>query len=294
MNWRTILLYLVTIVMLSVPGLYAQEEPAAEEKEAGLGLSAGIDYWSDYFWRGLDFYGKNEAVIFPWVSYSVLDTGLSLTVSGENNIEMIGDNKDDTNKGYYALDFGLGYTYSIEKIVTFGANGWAYWYYRSKDKLMADCGHYYNASYFTLIGSATFDIVPILTPTISYSHDFYISKHATTTGERFKDFYIQLALDQNFELTKETALDLKLWGSFFSNKSSKKWSSTQSGKIGISDIGTSLKVSTTAGIVTFYGQINYAYVPDRDFYTIEIDETTGATGHDKHHWWAAIGSSVAI
>jgi len=292
MNWRTMLLSLVAIVILSIPGLYAQEEPAAaEESEAGLGLSAGIDYWSDYFWRGLDFYGKNEAVIFPWVSYSVLDTGLSLTLSGEYNMEVIGDDKDDTNKKYNAIDFGLGYTYSIEKIITFGANGWAYWYYRSKDKLQgSNCTHYYNASYFTLIGSATFDIVPILTPTISYSHDLYISKHAAPgTGERFKDFYIQLSLDQNFELTKETALDLKLWGSFFNYKSA--------GTRGISDIGTSIKVSTTAGIVTFYGQMNYAYVPDRDFYTIQIEDDASGNpqyAHDKHHWWANVGVSAAI
>ena len=282
MHLRKILFLLTVLIVLSTPALYAQDAPAAEEKEPGIGLSLGVDYWSTYFWRGTEFYGRGESAIFPWISYAVGDTGLSFTASGENPMEMMGDGVNKTLDGYNGLDLGAAYSYSIENIVTFGVNGWFYWYYVSKDKL----GN--NASYSSLVGSVTLDMVPVLTPTLSYTHDLYLNKNATTNNERFKDFYIQLSLKQSFELSKESAVELRLFGSFFNYKSQDKK--------GISDMGVSAKASTTAGMATFYCQMNYAFVPDKDFYKVAIEDFNGATKNvnDKHHWWAAIGASISL
>ena len=286
MNWRKILFLLGVIIALCTPVLYAQEEPEAEV-ESGLGLSAGVDYWSTYFWRGTEFYGRGESAIFPWISYSLADTGLSFTACGEHPMEMLGDGVNKTLDGYNGIDLGAAYSYSIENVVTFGANGWFYWYYVSKDKLG------YNANYFSLIGSVTLDMVPILTPAISYTHDFYVSKDATANEKRFNDFYIQLSLNQSFELSKESAIELKLFGSFFNYKSQ---DTENQDRKGISDMGFAVKGTTTAGITTFYCQMNYAFVPHKDFYKTKVEDFNGNTGYimDKHHWWASVGASVAL
>ncbi len=277
MNLRKVLFIAALVLSMGTSAVYAQEEtektpaPAASES---IGVSFGIDYWSNYFWRGVDFYGANRGVFFPWVSYAVLDTGLAATVSGEYASEEWGDGGTNSEKGYNGIDIGLDYSYSIEKLLTIGAGAWYYWFYRSDDKLD------YNGSFSSLYASVSFDMLPQLTPSLTYTHDFYMDKDATTTEERFKDFYIQLSLAQDFSVAKSSTLTVNLFGSYFNYKSADLK--------GISDLGFSLKISTTAGMMTYYGKINYAFVPYEDFYTYAGGD------NDKHRWWADFGVSIAL
>ena len=62
-------------------------------------VSLGLDYWSDYFWRGFRFYGDADStrgVLFPWTSRSW--RGLSFSAVGELPQSRLGGNPNATEK----------------------------------------------------------------------------------------------------------------------------------------------------------------------------------------------------
>jgi len=250
---------LLAVICLSitifVPGVMAQES----EDSSDIGLTIGIDYMSNYLWRGSLWYGDDGA-FFPSVSYDISDTGLTLSLSAEISEDYVFD--PDSNKkaieDIHATDFGVDYSYSIKDMATIGAGLWYY--------MMWDDSYSFISGYV----SASLDSV-FLTPTLTYSHDYY------TDSEDGKDFYIQLGVSHSFELVKDASLDLGATGGYYYADSTDQK--------GISDIDFSAGLSVTSGILTYSSGFHYVLVPSEDFY---------GTPKDISRFYASFGVSASI
>ncbi len=257
-NFSKILL-VMTMMLASVTVMFAED---AKAKDSGLGLSLGISYMSDYLWRGGDWYGGDGA-FFPSLSYDVLGSGLTLSVSAELAEAYIFDGTETaasgTNvKNLQATDFGLDYSCPIADKVTLGAGVWYF--------LLWDT----DLSFMTFSGSVALDFLP-LTPTLTYTHDYY-----TDSGDG-KDFYIQLGGSHSFDLMKDVSLGLgAVMGYYYAESVDLK---------GISDIDLSAELSVTKGIVTYSGGFHYVIVPTEDFY---------GTPKDINKFYATFGVSCSI
>jgi len=271
---------IVAMTIISVPGIQAEGR--------AIGLSAGLDYFSNYFWRGVDYYGENRGVIFPFVNLELGQTGLSLGYLGEYSSEVAGDGATDSDKLWYGADFGIGFSYTIAEAVTIGAKVWYYWYYNSVDQNKKINANDHDESFATGTVSLAVDALP-LTPTIIYNHDYYIDDYEGTR-ETDEDFYVQFQLSHAFQLTAEAALKLTAGIAYYNQATAELENDPSSKKKkGISDVTAAADISVTVGGATIHGSLNYAYVPDEDWYR---DATTGIA--NKHHWWSGFGASYAL
>ena len=216
---------------------------AEEDGGAGeIGLSAGIDYMSNYLWRGTEWYGGDGA-FFPSVGYAIPGTGLSLGVSAELSEDYIFEGDTVTYgttdvKDIHATDFGADYSYTFGEMVTVGASAWYYLMWKS------------SLSFLCMSLSVALDFLP-LTPTLTYSHDIY-----TDSGDA-KDFYIQLGIGHSFALAEGASLDLgAVAGYYYAESTSQK---------GVSDIDLSAGLSVERGIVTYSGGFHCVIVPGEDY-----------------------------
>ncbi|HPV99285.1 MAG TPA: hypothetical protein PLZ78_15740 [Spirochaetota bacterium] len=256
---------------------------AVHAQEASpLGLTAGVEFWNNYFWRGLDFFGAGNGVFFPYVYFGIGKTGLSLMYMGQYGSETLGDGtgmndtgREQGNVAYNGAHWNMAYTYTVEKVVAIGVSGWYYWFYNSDDKLG------YKWDWWEGTASATILALP-LNPTISYTYDYFVDKDVTVNGERGKNHYIKLALGHSFKLGEGSQLGLGLSAAYFD------WNSME--MKGISDVVASAKLSTSASGVSFNGSINYAYIPSSDF------NNNAFTGNvkDTYRWWATFGASYSL
>lgn len=250
---------IMALALSSVTVMFIDE---AKADETGLGLSFGLSYMSDYLWRGTNWYGGDGA-FFPSVSYDVLGSGLTVSVSAELAEAYIFDGTktvaSGTNvKDIQATDFGLDYSYTLGKMVTLSAGIWYF--------LMWDNDY----SFMTFSGSVALDFLP-LTPTLTYTHDYY-----TNSGDG-KDFYIQLGGSHSFELMKDVSLGLgAVMGYYYCDSCDQK---------GISDIDLSAELSVTKGMLTYSGGFHYVIVPSKDFY---------GTPKDINKFYATFGVSCAL
>ncbi|PKL38975.1 MAG: hypothetical protein CVV44_08890 [Spirochaetae bacterium HGW-Spirochaetae-1] len=258
---NSLILIMCAAVLIAASEVRAQD---AAEDSAGLGISAGVEYMSDYLWRGGYWYGGDGA-FFPSLSYNVLDTGLSLGVSAELSDAWMFDGRDFYNgtnvRDLHATDFGADYSYTFGDAVTVGAGLWYYLLW--------------NNDYSFLSGyvSATIDMLP-LSPTVTYTHDYY-----TESGDA-SDFYIQLGVSHGFELMKDASLDLgAVAGYYYADSTNQK---------GISDIDFSTALTVTKGIISYSAGFHYVIVPSKDFYY----GTDGAK--DINRFYATFGVSCGI
>ncbi len=277
---------IVVCAMLSCFGgiTFAKEgEPAGKTP----GVSAGVDYFSNYFWRGYDFYGAGVGVFFPWATCSIGETGLSLNYLGEYGAETLGDGVSHLEKTYQGADFGAAYTRTFSESVTVGAKLWYYGYYKSKDMNERVYGNRHDESFFTGTVSLTIDALP-LAPTFTYNHDYYVDDYKGDR-ENDKDFYAQFQLSHTLKLGSEAGLALKGGIAYYNQATARLESHPGSvEKKGISDITASADLIVTKGGVSFHGGLFYAYVPDKDWYTM----TDGSK--DRHRWWSGFGASYAL
>jgi len=261
---------------VTVQSVHAEETAKIEASQGdaakALGVTAGVDFWNNYFWRGLDFFGSGTGVFFPWVFYKVGDTGLTAMYMGQYAAETFfdGTGNNDAAPGtgliaYEGAHFNLSYSYTIDKVATVGVKGWYYWFYRSEDKLNYDQSWIEGTVFVTLLG------IP-LNPTISYTHDYYMDEDACVDGENSKDFYINLSVGKTIELVKGSTLSLGLAAGYFNYEAG--------GRKGFSDVVASAKLATVAGAASLYSQMNFAVVPDDDF---------SSNGDDMYRWWANFG-----
>ena len=70
------------IAILSGAAVAQEKKDGSEKKAEPIGLSFGIDYYSNYLWRGTKFFNGDGAFI-PKVAWNVLGSGLVLSVAGE-------------------------------------------------------------------------------------------------------------------------------------------------------------------------------------------------------------------
>lgn len=199
-----------------------------EEEDKSIGLSFGIDYYSKYIWRGIDFY-DGDGYFYPAIYWDVFDTGLSLTVAGEISSSWVFNGFTKKPDKYYfedwslswiykkrkqvvdyafanhGIDFGIEYSYTFENIITLGANFWYYWYYNSPyAREMAwttieslNMVKKWDTSYFSAGVNVGLDFVPWINPTIAVFYDNY---HGY---ERAGDYYLQAGISHEFVLVED-------------------------------------------------------------------------------------------
>jgi uncharacterized protein YfiM (DUF2279 family) len=257
--------FLAIVLLTAAVNSYAQEEGAAATTASNpIGLSFGVDYTSMYLWRGGYWYGGDGA-FFPSVSYEI--AGLSIGYAGEYSEDAwTGKDTEVSNpniEDLHAADFGIDYSYSIDKLMTIGAGVWYY--------------HFYNEdtySFYTGTLSVSLDSVP-LTPTIAYNHDYYVDSGDSS------DYYITLGISKSIE-AKDAEVSCGITAGYYNADSTDQK--------GFSDVTASLGVSGTVGAVTLSGSFNWVYVPGKDFY-----EATIVTGtKDKNRTYANFGASYSL
>lgn len=278
---KRILLFIICCLMSTC--VVFSNRTARAEGGSPIGLTAGVEYWGNYFWRGLDFFG-NDGVFFPYVYFSPGNSGLSLMYMGQYASETLGDGTGKTDpapgtglNAYQGAHFNLAYKLTIANAVTIGASAWYYWFYKSEDELG------YDQSWAEGTVSLSINALP-LCPTISYTHDYYVDENATVNGngvrgegEQGRDYYVKFALSHSFQLVSGSTLALGASAGYFNYESNRKK--------GFSDIVASAKLATSAGPVSLFGQMNFAYVPDDDF---------NSEGDNEYRWWANFGVAFSI
>lgn len=285
------------IIALVFTTTFAAAELRAQDDSKGLGLTVGLDYVSNYMNRGQYGFFAIDSIggfVFPYASFDVFGTGLTLEVRGEvSETWFVGSDEEDNDSASYAqdlhsVDFHAGYTYNIDEIVTLNAGAWYYRY-----KTMQNEGISYNFSYFDFYLSAAIDALP-LTPTLAITYSHFTDSAAyrsdyidEDTGERIKgdgksgDFYFQLGIGHSFELADATYLDFGAVAGYYYKRAIEPKSPD------ISDIDLSAGLSTTSGIVTFTGSFHYVIVPGTQFKTYDDNK-------DIHRFYARFGASVSI
>jgi hypothetical protein len=256
--------------------------PAFPQSSAAMGL----DYWSDYFWRGFSFYGDAESprgVFYPWVDYSWKE--LSLAAVGELPQSMLGGNPNSTEQAWAGVDFILSHSTSLfDDRVRLGSRV-AYFLYPNSPNVNADGA---RNDFVDLGVWFQLDTLP-LKPRLEYSHYLRIDDH---NGQQitFEDIYLRLSLRQNFEPLEHLILTASGSIAYFWYPSSEYWNSPDVGGHGddyrgLSDIVGSIRATTDLWPrFTPYASLNVAFVPDQDFYRI--------WGRDQHvHVWVTVGVS---
>ena len=251
---------IMLVMTFSITEVFAQEETGESDS---IGLSVGVDYMSNYLWRGGYWYGGDGA-FFPSLSYEI--AGLAISYCGEFSEDAVIDDGDDDIKNLHATDFGLDYSFSIGDAASIGVGVW-YFYFHNEDTL----------SFITGTISVTLDSVPFA-PTLTYNHDYY------TDSEDKKDYYIQLGISHDIELVKGASLGLGLVGSYYNADSTDQK--------GISDIAASISLSVEADGVTYSSGFNYVAVPGSDFKT--VSDSSGKDKDDIHRFYATFGASYSI
>ena len=223
------MLVVITMITILTGAAMAQEKKDDSEKQGEpIGLSFGIDYYSNYLWRGTKFFSGDGAFI-PKVAWNVFGSGLVLSVAGEISSSWVFngfskkpgkyDYRIDSSGGItrrqlnfnhaaYAsqsMDFGADYSYTIKDAVTIGVGAWYWWYFNSRNareyaRPQVDGLNrvsYVDISFLTTTVTIGLPVVPYINPTVSLTHDYY------TGLKRGGDYYVTLGFNHPFEMTKE-------------------------------------------------------------------------------------------
>ncbi len=226
------MLVVITMIAILSGAAMAQEKKDDPMKQSEpIGLSFGLDYYSNYLWRGTKFFSGDGAFI-PKVAWNVFGSGLVLSVAGEISSSWVfnGFSKKpgkydyridysggitrrqlNFNHAAYAtqsLDFGADYSYTIKDAVTIGVGAWYWWYFNSRNareyaRPQVDGLNrvsYVDISFLTTTVTIGLPVVPYVNPTVSLTHDYY------TGLKRGGDYYVTLGFSHPFEMTKEVSL----------------------------------------------------------------------------------------
>jgi hypothetical protein len=276
-------LCMLAILLLISFSAFATEP---KKEEANRGLSAGVDYYTDYFWRGVDFYGENRGAVFPYANYAFGDSGFTIGYLGEYSAEVFGDGATTFERIWYGADFSVEYAHTFKKTATVKAKYIYQWYYDSIEQNRKVNNTDYDESFMTGTVSLTIDGLP-LSPTILYSRDYYVDDYGGQKKQG-KDYYVQAQLKHTLALNEGSNLALSGGISYY-NMESAKVSPATSVKRGISDVTMAADLIVTHGGAGFHGCLNYAYVPDSDWYR------SGSGGKaNRHHYWAVLGVSYSL
>jgi hypothetical protein len=239
----------IMIMILFCAGSVLAEQTKEELAKKGepVGLAASLDYYSNYLWRGTEFFSGDGAFV-PKLSWTVFSTGLTLSVAGEvaaswvfngwwekpgkydyridssGNITRKNLNFNHVAYATQSLDVGADYSYTIGNSVTIGLSAWYWWYYNSRysreyalpqvDGLNL-VSHRDPLSFLTTTVSIGLPVVPYVNPTLSLTHDYY------TAIRKAGDLYAQVGLSHPFELIKEVTVTPGITASYYYSRSVK-------------------------------------------------------------------------
>ena len=293
------------------------ELKAQDSQDSKIGLTVGMDYVSNYLYRGENFYlnAQNSGMIAPYVSYDVFKTGLSLGIKGEVAEQWFWDERDEFQnttsfKMMNSINFNVNYMYELKKTMSLNIGGWYYSYQRVH---FINTTSGYDPSYFDIYFSAQIDALP-LTPklivTYSYFKDDDYARGAAQVGNtniwvwgngpgKNGDWYIQFGLGHSFELFYKTYFDLEAMVGFYDKNSSGFCSLmgatelTPTNSADISEIDLSAGFSTTAGKLTLSTSFHYVIVPGTQ-YKYALSNYSYTLTQDIHRFYAKFGVSCSI
>lgn len=205
-----------------------------------IGLTAKIDYVSDYLWRG-SYWFQRDGAFFPGINYDLLNLGLIFSFEAEISQDYLFDGKENATVGSrQSLDFGIDYSYTFKKQITLGGGIWYYYMFNNPD-----------ISFMTMTIWLRLDSIPF-SPGVRYTHDLYY--HA----EQYQDLYVEIFGSHDFRLTKSLIVDVGLsigyYYSYFANTN------------GISDITLTSGLSYRRGGFTLRAGFKYVIVPMKDYW----------------------------
>jgi hypothetical protein len=216
---------LVAVLLLVSASAFAQEKKS-------IGLTLGMDYYSTYLFRGMEWM-NGEGAFAPYISYDIMGTGLVVSLAAE----LAQNQTDAAAVDGQSIDFGLDYSYTFADLVTLSAGAW-YWLYPEKVE---------DFSFLTLSASVGFEVP--LNPTVSYTHDFYFGI------DEYTDFYLTASIGHEFELPKGVALGLGLSYGMYHIGSADDFRY-------LNDITASISLGFNVAGVDISGSLNGMYVPD--------------------------------
>jgi hypothetical protein len=217
---------------------FAQQKEDAAKKDEPLGLSASLDYYSNYLFRGTKLF-NGDGAFYPKVAWNMFNSGLMLSVSSEiasswvfngfnekpdkyelnSSLNIVRKNQKFNHIAYatQSLDFGADYSYTVKDAVTLGASIWYWWYFNSRyareyaRPLIDGLNRvsYVDVSFISTGFSVGLPVVPYINPFVSLTHDYY------TGLKRGGDYYIQAGVSHPFELIKEFVLTLGMTASYY-------------------------------------------------------------------------------
>lgn len=244
-----------------------------------IGLIFGLDFKSNYILRGAEVYDKKVSALFPWASMHSNNSSFSFTYCGEyavNSITQFGK-ASNPYKQYDSADFGINGVAIVDGDTEFGFGSWYYWHYMSKNDLRHD------TSYATFSLYAKLGALP-MSPMLSYNHDLYVDENAIIGKNFYSDFYIELALIQDINITSSSTIFFGVLSGYYNNL-------TKDRK-GISNVTSIFKFSTNINRFTYYGKFNFIINPKGDFSKIVDDE--GNRSHEYTKWFLEFGLSASL
>ena len=294
-------IYKLTLAALAFVIIFtASNLKAQDSQNAKIGLTVGLDYISNYIYRGM-YYNQgdtmNGGMFSPYVSYNVLNTGLTLGIRGEMDEKKIWNSKDESlyyeDRDYDSINFNINYMYNLKEAVTFNLGSWY-----CRNKTLHNDVDSYNPSYFDFYFSArvdAFPLTPMLAVTYSYFTDndfargFDVSEIYGTGSGKNGDLYVQLGISHSFELDDETYLDLDAIVGWYDKNAYEDRLITPSKSNDISDIDLSAGLTTTVDMLTFSTSFHYVIVPGTQYKYL-----WGSTTRDIHKFYAKLGVSCSI
>jgi hypothetical protein len=260
----------------------------AASVSAQSSVSVGLDYSSDYYWRGFSFYGDADSargVFFPWVGTSW--KALSFTVVGEVPEAMLGGNPNSTEEAWVGVDFILSYSTPLfEDRLRLGSRV-AYFLYPNSPNVNLDGA---RNDMIDLGIWLQLDKV-LLKPKLEYSQIFRIDDR---DGQQtaLSDIYLRLSVRHSFVPLEHLIVTPAASIAYFWYPSSEYWNDPAKGGYGddfrgLSDIVGSLHATTDYWPrFSPYASLNLGIAPDQDFYRI--------WGRDQRvHVWVTVGVSYA-
>ena len=253
---------------------------AVQEVEAKTGTSVGLEYNSEYYWRGLSFYGdpanSSRGVLFPWVGQALGD--FYFTISGEIPTAYLENEPNDTEKVWIGVDFIAAYnTTLMDGLLGLGGRVAYFMYPQSKDQSV------YRKDFFDI--SAWVQLKKVfLKPKLKYSQYLRVSDQGGAQ-DNLEDIYIELSVSHAFQLYEKVSLTLGGWISYFYYPSSKVWPNDD--YHGFTDIAAYSKLAVSVGEgLSIYGKFSAAVV------TAPWHDVWGS--QDRLHLWATFGVSYGF
>ena len=308
-SFKLIYMALTFTIIFTVAELKAQDKDDSE-----IGLTVGIDYVSNYIYRGQYYYRwgmVNGGMVSPYVFWNFFETDLSFSIKGEVAEAWFLNFKDEAKmeemEGMNSIDFNINYECAYKKvmIINFGA-----WYYLHENAYY-NKGLYneisYNMSYVDFYVSTEIEAL-LIKPRLAVTYSYYIDEkyargmHYGVLGEgpnKNGDLYIQLGISHTLKIQEETYFDLDaVVGLLDTNANNQRLNifGNRTVSTDISDIDLSAGITTTAGILTLSSSFHYVIVPGTQYKNSYAITEGGLVVFvkDIHKFYAKFGVSCSI